>query len=84
MAEKKELFVYPHQSISYKDIGVTDMKVVTSHSGITLRDYFASKVMNVLSPKTQKGFESPTDNDLKEWAEKCYRRADAMLKQREL
>jgi len=77
MEKTKTKYAFPNTIVN--DHGI----IITGQNGITLRDYFASKVMNVLSPKIQKGFESPTDNDLKEWAEKCYRRADAMLKQSE-
>ncbi len=54
-------------------------------SGMTLRDYFAAKVMNtvVIKLSNPRGL-TPTNEDLDDWAKKCYRRADAMLRQREL
>jgi len=53
-----------------------------TESGMTLRDYFASKAMSEVPLKISQRFVSDSDYD--EWAKNCYKRADAMLKQREL
>lgn len=46
------------------------------HPGLTLRDYFAAKAMQV--------FLQNTDTDFKEDAEAAYMMADSMLKAREV
>lgn len=55
---------------------------LTKYAGMTLRDYFAAKAMAEvpLSPSQRMVDDSDYDN----WAKKCYKRADAMLKQREV
>lgn len=55
-----------------------------TYSGMSLRDYFAAKASMVIPVIKDRNFSQPTDKDYDEWAEKCYKRADALLKQREL
>ena len=50
--------------------------------GMTLRDYFASKIMNIVTIKANNR-GNRFDYDYNEWAKECYKRADAMLKVRE-
>ena len=50
--------------------------------GMTLRDYFANSAMSEVPLTISQRIASDSDYD--EWAKKCYKRADAMLKQREL
>jgi hypothetical protein len=50
--------------------------------GMTLRDYFASKIMNTITIKSNNR-GNRDDYDYIEWAKECYKRADAMLKVRE-
>lgn len=52
------------------------------YSGMTLRDYFAAKAISEIPLKISERYVNDSDYD--EWAKKCYRRADALLKQREL
>lgn len=51
--------------------------------GMTLRDYFASKEMNRITIKSNSSGQQ-FDSHYDDWAKECYKRADAMLKQREL
>ncbi|HJS00514.1 MAG TPA: hypothetical protein VJ780_06235 [Flavobacterium sp.] len=53
------------------------------NQGMSLRDYFANSASRAIPIKqNNRGFR--TDKDYDEWAEECYKRADALLKQREL
>jgi hypothetical protein len=53
------------------------------YKGMTLRDYFADSASKVIPIKEiNKGFRVNEDYD--NWAKECYKRADALLKQREL
>lgn len=54
------------------------------HRGMSLRDYFAAKASTVLPIFKDRNFSEPTNEDYDVWAKQCYKRADAMLKQREL
>ena len=54
------------------------------YSGMTLRDYFADSASKVISIHKDRNFTESTDSDYDDWAKKCYKRADALLKQREL
>ena len=49
--------------------------------GMTLRDYFAAKAMSEVKLTFYHG-EQETKRSLKEYAEKCYQVADAMLNAR--
>ena len=53
-----------------------DGVMITHHSGMTLRDYFAAKAMQGLLAGTKTGNTSVLAND-------SYKMADAMLKARE-
>lgn len=57
---------------------------LNAHQGMSLRDYFAAKASTVVPILKDRNFSEPTDEDYNQWAKKCYKRADAMLKQREL
>lgn len=62
----------------------TNTKENIEKNNISLRDYFANSASKVLPVTISRGFEEPTEEDFDKWAKKCYKRADAMLKQREL
>lgn len=53
-----------------------------SHRGMTLRDYFADSASKVV-PINCSGKYTSTNEDYDAWAKECYKRADALLKQRE-
>lgn len=53
-------------------------------SGMSLRDYFAAKVLQGISSMEEKGEFNTLEEALESQAEYCYLVADAMLKQREL
>ncbi len=53
-------------------------------TGMTLRDYFANSASRVIPLMTKRGFSESNEEDYDNWAKKCYKRADALLKQREL
>lgn len=53
------------------------------YHGLTMRDYFAAKAMSLSNPSVYVGKEQ-TEKSFKEYADNCYRIADAMLKSREL
>ena len=55
-------------------------KTGTQESGMTLRDYFAAKLMSRMLDKTS----SATENWYEDSAKKCYLMADAMMKARDL
>ena len=48
--------------------------------GMTLRDYFAARAMAEVPLKISQRFVSDSDYD--DWAKNCYRRADALIKNR--
>jgi len=68
----KNISAFPHENF-------------LSHRGMTLRDYFASKVLQGVMSSVEmgivfsKGDKPPSD----EIAESCYAMADAMMKARE-
>lgn len=64
---------FPQNEFSYN---------IQKAEGMTLRDYFAAKAMSEVPLKISQRYVSDSDYD--EWAKKCYKRADALLKQREL
>jgi hypothetical protein len=49
----------------------------------TLRDYFAAKAIVVIAPPADYIGIEDTEESYKEWAQKAYQMADAMLKARE-
>ena len=51
---------------------------------MSLRDYFAAKVLQGISSMEEKGEFNTLEEALQCQAEYCYQAADAMLKQREL
>lgn len=52
------------------------------NEGMTLRDYFANSASKIIPIEKERGFQNPTTEDYDTWARKCYKRADALLKQR--
>lgn len=52
-------------------------------NGMTLRDYFAAKAIGVIELPTDYVGTKETEESYKRWAQKAYRMADAMLKERE-
>lgn len=54
------------------------------HRGMTLRDYFAAKVLQGISSMQDKGTFDTLEEAIERQAKYCYLVADAMLKQREL
>lgn len=53
-------------------------------SGMSLRDYFAAKVLQGISSLDDKGTFNNIEEALEGQAKYCYKAADAMLKQRDL
>ena len=54
------------------------------HRGMSLRDYFAGKVLEGISSMEDKGTFDTIEEALESQAKYCYLVADTMLKQREL
>jgi hypothetical protein len=67
--EPKE-FAFPHK----ENIGGQH------HAGLTKREYFTSMAMPIIKPTFYVG-KKETEESLQEWAEKCVRMADAILKE---
>lgn len=55
-----------------------------AHQGMSLRDYFAAKVLQGISSLDDKGTFNNIEEALEGQAKYCYKAADAMLKQRDL
>lgn len=53
-------------------------------SGMSLRDYFAAKVLQGISSMEDKGTFNTLEEAIERQTKYCYLVADAMLKQREL
>lgn len=65
------------------DFGSDSRELATKHPGMSLRDYFVAKAMAVVTPPRDLCGTAETAREYAEWAEKCLRMADALLKARE-
>lgn len=75
------IYVHPSTEIVYTDTPLQTLETKVSHQGMTLRDYFAAKAMQVYI-NTEK--DAPDGEDWDEWqAKNAYITADAMMKQRD-
>jgi hypothetical protein len=66
---------YDHQTIQPKDGNECKRQLL----GMSLRDYLAAKAVAALEAPCDYVGRSETQRSYREWAEKAYRMADAML-----
>lgn len=50
--------------------------------GMTLRDYFAAKAMQIVGCPPNRVGDAENKRDLQHWSERCYALADAMIRAR--
>lgn len=83
MENKKPInpIAFPLEYEEYNSVGILCKR---QEFGMTLRDYFAAKVLQGISSLDDKGTFNNIEEALEGQAKYCYKAADAMLKQRDL